>query len=158
MIQWICKSFDELSKKELYSILALRQEIFILEQYCPYLDADGKDIKCYHLIGIDKNNNLLAYSRLIPKGLSYPNATSIGRIISSNAARGSGFGRALVEMSIKEIKRLFGESPIRIGAQCYLKGFYEKFGFQVDSPIYLEDGIPHQEMIYIFDKKKNTRS
>ena len=155
MIQWTCKSFDELSKKELYSILALRQETFVVEQYCPYLDVDGKDIQCFHLIGTNKSNDLLAYSRLIPKGLSYSEETSIGRIISSGAARGSGYGRALMETSIQELKRLFGETSVRIGAQCYLKGFYEKFGFQVASPIYLEDGIPHQEMIYIFEKKED---
>lgn len=155
MIQWTCKSFDELSKKELYRILALRQETFVLEQYCPYLDVDGKDIECFHLIGTNKSNDLLAYSRLLPKGLSYSNETSIGRIISSGAARGGGYGRALVETSIKEIERLFGRIPIRIGAQCYLKGFYEKFGFRVDSPIYLEDGIPHQEMIYTFEESKS---
>ncbi|MGB0864654.1 MAG: GNAT family N-acetyltransferase [Saprospiraceae bacterium] len=153
-MQWTCKSFDELSKKELYSILALRQETFVVEQYCPYLDVDGKDIECFHLIGTNENNELLAYSRLIPKDLSYPNEISIGRIISSGAARGGGYGRALMEKSIKELKRLFGEIPIRIGAQCYLKGFYEKFGFQIASPIYLEDGIPHQEMVYFFEKKK----
>jgi ElaA protein len=154
MIQWNCKSFDELSKKELYRILALRQETFVVEQYCPYLDVDGKDIECFHLIGMNESNDLLAYSRLIPKGLSYSNESSIGRIISSGATRGGGYGRALMERTIIEIERLFGRIPIRIGAQCYLKGFYEKFGFQVDSSVYLEDGIPHQEMVYTFEEKK----
>lgn len=155
MIQWNCKSFDELSKKELYRILALRQETFVVEQYCPYLDVDGKDIECFHLIGTNKSNDLLAYSRLIPNGLSYSNESSIGRIISSGATRGGGYGRALMERTIIEIERLFGRMPIRIGAQCYLKGFYEKFGFQVDSSIYLEDGIPHQEMVYTFEEKED---
>ena len=151
MIQWFCKSFDELTSKELYSILALRQEIFVVEQYCPYLDVDGKDFSCYHLFSTNKDNNLLAYSRLVPKGLSFTNEASIGRIMSSPLARGTGMGGKLIHQSISEVERLFGNVNIRIGAQCYLTGFYNKFGFVVDSEVFLEDAIPHVEMLYVFE-------
>ena len=150
MIKWQCKSFDELSKDELYRLLALRQEVFVVEQYCPYLDVDGKDIDAHHLLVCDKDNNLLAYSRLLPKGASYNNATSIGRIMISPKFRNKGLGRPLMEHSIKHSQRLFGNIPIRIGAQCYLIGFYEKCGFKIASEMLLEDNIPHIEMIYEF--------
>jgi ElaA protein len=147
MIRWICKSFDQLTTIELYQILALRQEVFVVEQYCPYQDADNIDLECFHQMGFDKNNKLIAYARLIPKGISYPNATSIGRILSAPKNRTNGMGRKLLEATLFQMKRLFGDQTVRIGAQCYLLGFYQKFGFEKTGGLYLEDGIPHIEMI-----------
>ena len=124
----------------------LREQVFIVEQYCPYLDADGKDPKALHLTGRNDNGDLLAYARIFPKGISFPNHASIGRIITTPKARGIGAGRQLVEQAILQIKLHFNTNTIKIGAQCYLIGFYNKCGFQVASDIYLEDAIPHVNM------------
>ena len=145
MIQWINKNFDELSVHELYAILRLRSEVFVVEQNCVFQDMDNKDQSSWHLMGWE-NNMLVAYTRLIPPGVSYPIA-SIGRVITSQAARGTGTGKLLMEKSIEEAKRLFGNVPIKIGAQLYLKEFYNSFGFKQSSDIYDEDGIDHIEMI-----------
>lgn len=141
----ICKPFDSLTVKELYAILRLRSEIFVVEQNCVFLDMDNKDQSCQHLM-LYQNKELMAYARIVPAGISYQQA-SIGRIISSNAARGRGFGKQLVQLSIDNCKRLYGNKPIKIGAQLYLKAFYESFGFVTSSEVYDEDGIDHIEMI-----------
>jgi len=142
---WTCKKFDELSTRELYAILQLRNEVFIVEQNCPYLDCDNKDIKCWHLMGTE-NEKLLAYARLIPAGVSY-RETSIGRVVSSPQARGKGLGKELMRESIRRVRQLFQTESIRIGAQLYLQDFYKGFGFIKDSEIYLEDNIQHIEML-----------
>ena len=145
MITWLCKYFTDLSNSELYAILRLRNEVFIVEQNCPYQDLDNKDQKCYHLAGW-KGDDLLAYTRLIPPGVAYPQI-SIGRVVSSPSARRTGIGRELMKVSLEKCRELFGDKPIRIGAQLYLQEFYASFGFAVSSDIYLEDGIRHIEMI-----------
>lgn len=140
------KSFEELSPYELYDIMRLRQEVFVVEQDCPYLDADGKDIKAIHVLGTDDEGILHSYSRLLDRGISYDENPSIGRVINSSSVRGTGEGKRLMEYSINEIKKLY-PGAIKIGAQAYLKRFYESFGFvDLDMP-YLEDGIPHLIMI-----------
>jgi ElaA protein len=145
MISWILKPFAELTPYELYSILQLRNEVFIVEQNCPYQDMDNKDQKSWHLMGI-KENKLMAYSRLLAPGISY-SESSIGRIVSSPSVRKTGMGKKLMEESIKQIKNLFKTDTIRIGAQLYLKSFYESYGFVQDGEIYLEDNIPHIIML-----------
>ena len=145
MISWILKPFAELTPYELYNILQLRNEVFIVEQNCPYQDMDNKDLKSWHLMGI-KENKLMAYSRLLAPGISY-SESSIGRIVSSPSVRKTGMGKKLVEESIKQIKNLFKTDTIRIGAQLYLKTFYESYGFVQDGEIYLEDNIPHIIML-----------
>ncbi|MBK8626688.1 MAG: GNAT family N-acetyltransferase [Saprospiraceae bacterium] len=148
-LSYSCKPFAQLSIDELYAILRLRQEVFIVEQSCPYLDADGKDIKGYHLMGVDENKGLHGYTRLLPEGVYYSGYTSIGRVINSTTVRGKGYGKELMQLSIMKIKELYPDYPIKIGAQAYLKKFYESFGF-VDIGIpYLEDGIPHIIMILV---------
>ncbi len=141
-----CLPFEALSVYQLYEIMALRQEVFVVEQNCPYLDADGKDLKGWHLMLRDATAKLIAYARLLPKGISYE-YPAIGRIVSAPSARGTGAGRQLVQMAIEDCYRLFGKEPIKIGAQTYLLNFYQSFGFEVVSEEYLEDGIPHVEMI-----------
>lgn len=144
-ITWVCKFFDQLSLRELYAILRLRNEVFVVEQQCPYQDADRKDFYSWHLMGYQEDN-LIAYTRLIPKGISYEEA-SIGRVVTSPIVRRTGCGKMLMQKSIEQLYELFSPQPIHIGAQLYLKKFYESFGFKEIGAVYLEDGIEHIEMI-----------
>ena len=144
-IAWKCKPFSELSNEELYKILQLRNEVFIVEQNCVYQDCDGKDYKSYHLMAW-KNDTLVAYTRLLPPGVSYENAASIGRVITSPSARRHSLGKQLFAKSIEKIYFLFGMINIKIGAQLYLKSFYESFSFVQKGAVYLEDGIEHIPM------------
>lgn len=141
MINWICKSFEELTTLELYALLQLRNEVFIVEQNCPYLDVDGKDLKSFHLMAW-KEDRLIAYTRLIPPGISY-DEVSIGRVVNSPSVRGSGIGKELMQLSIAKIYELFGKQDILIGAQFYLKKFYSDLGFEQEGDVYLEDNIEH---------------
>ena len=145
MTNWTCKKFTALTTEELYMILRLRSEVFVVEQNCVFLDMDNKDQYCDHLMGWS-DNILVGYSRIVPAGISYVE-TSIGRIVSSPAARGTGIGRELLKESIDTLYILHGKRAIRIGAQYYLKKFYESFGFVQKGEIYLEDGIEHIEML-----------
>ena len=144
-INWTCKFFDDLFPHELYIIIKLRNEVFIVEQKCVFQDADDKDLKCYHLIGFTRNE-LAAYARLVPAGVSYKNI-SIGRIVTSPQYRSMGAGKALMKEAINRCNLLYGEQTIKIGAQLYLKHFYESFGFRQSSEMYLEDDIPHIQML-----------
>lgn len=144
-MNWTCQRFSQLEPEELYAILRLRSEVFVVEQNCVFLDMDNKDMYCDHLCGWE-NGSLLGYSRIVPAGISYVES-SIGRIVSSPAARGRGVGRELVTKSIEILYRLHGRRSIRIGAQYYLKRFYASFGFVQKGEIYLEDGIEHIEMV-----------
>jgi ElaA protein len=145
MINWLLKKFDDLTPQELYSILQLRNEVFVVEQNCVFQDADNKDQFSYHLMGWD-GKKLIAYSRIIPPGTVYE-FPSIGRVVTSPLARRNGSGKVLMEESIKAIQKLFGDAAIQLGAQLYLKKFYESFGFLQSGDVYLEDGIQHIEMI-----------
>jgi ElaA protein len=144
-MHWILKPFNELTPKELYNILQLRNEVFIVEQNCPYQDCDNKDLYAWHLMGIEENK-LIAYSRLLAPGISY-SESSIGRVVSSPSTRKTGIGKKLMQESIVHIKNLFRTDTIRIGAQLYLQKFYESFGFKREGNVYLEDNIPHIIML-----------
>jgi ElaA protein len=141
----VTKPFNQLTPFELYAILRLRNEIFVVEQNCVFQDADNKDQACHHLL-LYQNNELVAYARLVPPGLAFPEM-SIGRIVTSAVVRGTGTGKFLMEAAIQQAYTLFGKAPIRIGAQLYAIGFYELFGFEAAGPIYDEDGIDHIEMV-----------
>ncbi len=144
-IVWKCKPFTALSNHELYAIMRLRNEVFVVEQNCVFQDADNKDQESFHLMGYIQDD-LAAYARLVPAGVSY-NHISIGRIITSPLFRNIGVGKALMHQSIEHCNQLFSIQTIKIGAQLYLKKFYESFGFkQVDDP-YDEDGILHIHML-----------
>lgn len=143
-----CVPFDELSLDELYAILALRQEVFIVEQNCPFLDADGKDQLALHLMIFDETGSLVAYTRLFDKDIYYDGYTSIGRVVSSPNARGEGIGRVLMKKSIEKVLNDSEKAPIKIGAQKYLEKFYQSLGFRLTGNDYIEDGIPHTYMIY----------
>lgn len=150
-IQWKIKPFKDLSPNELYDILKLRSEIFVVEQNCVYLDIDGKDKIALHLFG-EFEGKIVAYTRLFSAGISFDNA-SIGRVVVDSNYRSKNFGHDLIRESISKIKNHFGEIKITIGAQLYLKKFYESHGFIQTSEMYLEDNIPHIEM-----KRDNLQS
>lgn len=146
-MNWKTLTFNELTTEQLYEIMLVRQDVFVVEQNCPYLDADNKDQHCFHVLGYNENEELVAYSRLVPKEISYPNSVSIGRILTTKNGRGKGIGKRLVQYSLDETKRLFNADKITISAQCYLIKFYEFFGFRIVGETYLEDDIPHIKMV-----------
>ncbi|RYG48604.1 MAG: GNAT family N-acetyltransferase [Chitinophagaceae bacterium] len=146
-MNWQLKSFEDLSNKELYQILQLRAEVFVVEQNCPYQDVDGKDAQATHLWATDANGTLMAYCRLLPSGVSYAEP-SIGRVANALVARGKGLGREMMERAILHISQKWAEPAIRISAQCYLEKFYTSLGFATTSEPYLEDDIPHINMLW----------
>ncbi len=143
-LEWICKKFNELTVNELYEIMKLRSEVFVVEQNCVYLDADDKDLKGYHLFTFI-DHKIAAYARLLPPNVSYAQA-SIGRVLTATSQRKKGSGILLMQEAIKQTHHLYTTSAIKIGAQLYLKKFYEGLGFAQTSGIYDEDGIDHIEM------------
>lgn len=147
MITFTCLSFSKLSLQQLYDMMVLRQIVFVVEQDCPYLDADGKDQVSHHLLGYDQDNELVAYTRIVPPNVSYKNYASIGRVVNAKKVRGQGTGQLLMKNSIQETKKLFPTASIKISAQSYLLQFYTNLGFQPVGEEYLEDGIPHTAMI-----------
>lgn len=138
--------FSKLTLEELYESLTLRQLVFCVEQKCAYLDCDGKDQVALHLLGRDASGRLVGYARLVPPGVSFEEP-SIGRVVSHPRARRTGVGKALMREAIARTRASFGPKAIHIGAQLYLRRFYEEFGFVVSSPIYDEGGIPHVQMM-----------
>lgn len=142
---WICKPFHELSPSELYDILQLRSEVFVVEQQCIFPDMDNKDQHCLHFYCL-QDGQTAAYARLVPAGISFPEP-SIGRVVSSPKVRGTGLGRELMQRSIQEVYHYWGNTPIRIGAQLYLENFYTLLGFVRCGDIYLEDNIQHIQML-----------
>ncbi len=145
-IQWVTKSFADLSNIELYTMLRLRSEVFVVEQNCVYLDIDKNDLEAHHTLGWI-GNELAATTRLFDKNIMYDGYQSIGRVLTAPKYRRTGAGKELMNYSIKECERLFGKGPIKIGAQFYLKKFYSELGFEQTGEIYLEDGIDHIPMI-----------
>ncbi len=145
MIRFECRKFSELTPHQLYEIIYLRNEVFVVEQNCVFQDADHKDQDAFHLMAFI-DDDLAGYTRLLPKELSY-DEMSIGRVVTSPKYRRTGIGKKLMEASINKCHELFGEGAIKIGAQLYLKHFYESFGFKQEGEGYLEDGIPHIYMI-----------
>lgn len=145
MIEWSLKSFAELSNIELYKVLQLRSEVFVVEQNCPFQDIDDKDQYANHLCAW-QHDKLVAYTRILPPGVSYAEA-SIGRVANSITVRGSGIGRELMGRSIDVVYQLFGKKSIKIGAQLYLRKFYESFGFTAIGDVYIEDDIEHILML-----------
>lgn len=143
---WHCTSFHDLPPRTLYDLLALRSAVFVVEQSCPYLDPDGLDPQAMHVYAFDSNGVLNAYARILPPGTSYAEA-SIGRVCTALSERGTGLGRELLRRTLGYVKTHHGEVPLRISAQAYLVGFYGSFGFRQVSETYLEDGIPHIEML-----------
>jgi ElaA protein len=142
-----CKAFTELSVEELYEILALRSEVFVVEQNCIFLDLDHKDQKALHFMGFDHNNRVMAYTRLFDESDYYEGFLSIGRVVASPKGRGEGYGRQIFGKSVEKVQEVFGQKSIKIGAQAYLESFYASFGFESINEDYIEDGIPHKIMV-----------
>ena len=143
-LKWNTKRFEALSTIEMYSILKLRSEVFVVEQNCVYQDIDGKDMKALHLFG-EEDGKIIAYSRLFNVGDYFENA-SIGRVVVAENCRNKKYGHDLMREAISAIETHFQETKITISAQLYLKKFYESHGFVQTSETYLEDDIPHIEM------------
>lgn len=144
-LHWTLTPFHELTVDQLYKIIQLRIAVFVVEQQCNFQDADDKDLNAWHLCCWDEDN-LAAYSRILPPGISYKEA-SIGRVLTAKNFRGKKIGKELMQQSIEAVYQLFGKTSIQIGAQLYLKKFYEEFGFKKNGEVYLEDNIPHIKMI-----------
>lgn len=145
-MNWKIKLFNELTTDELYEILRLRAEVFVVEQDCAYQDLDLKDRLSYHLF-LEENNEVIAYLRIIQKNVSYPEI-SIGRVITKKTYRGKGIAREMVQKAINYVIDKLKENKIRISAQAYLLEFYKSLGFKQTSDIYLEDGIKHIQMLF----------
>lgn len=138
------KHFNELTAIELYRILRARAEIFVVEQDCVYQDLDNKDLNAWH-VWYEDEDGVAAYCRVLDKGVSYPDEGSIGRVIT--VKRGTGLGYKIMMEGIRIAKEKFGQTALRISAQQYAQGFYEKCGFARVSEPYLEDDIPHVQML-----------
>jgi ElaA protein len=146
MLTVTVKSFSEFSIDELYDVLQLRSEVFVVEQDCVYQDLDGKDKKALHVIGTNDEGNVVAYTRLFDAG-DYFEKASIGRVVVSDKARAFGYGHDIMKASITAIEAHYNTKNIKISAQTYLKKFYESHGFAQIGEEYLEDGIPHIAMV-----------
>lgn len=145
MIVFNFKTFDELTKKELYNLLALRSEVFVVEQHCFYLDPDGKDLSAVHLLGMEEDK-LVAYMRLFLPGNDH-DPIIFGRVLTSSAVRSKGYGKRLIQAMLDYCSNHFKSYDIHCSAQHYLQSFYESFGFKMVGDIYDDAGIAHIKMI-----------
>ena len=143
----VIKKFSKLSTEEIYNILKLRSEVFVVEQNCVYQDIDEKDQKAIHLF-IEKNSEIIAYTRIFKKGDYYEENPSIGRVVVSKKERGKNLGKEIMKKSIYYVKENMDEKKIELSAQKYLDKFYKELQFYSEGEDYLEDGIPHQRMFY----------
>ena len=146
LIRWTSSTLSELDAMTLYHVLLLRQTVFILEQSCLYPDIDSLDEQAIHLLGFNSEQQLVAYLRVLPPGLSYAEP-AIGRVVVPESARGEGVGRELIREGVRLTRQLYASTDIRISAQTYLLALYEDVGFVSVGEAYVEDGIPHQEML-----------
>lgn len=144
-MDWFYKTYEELTKDELYALLHLRAEVFVVEQDCPYQDVDNKDQKAIHVFVV-KDTEVIAYARIFRTG-DYFEETAIGRVTTKQSYRGTGLGKELMEKSITYIDTHFDSDTIHISAQTHLKKYYESFGFKQVGEGYLEDDIPHIGML-----------
>ncbi|KIP97505.1 MULTISPECIES: GNAT family N-acetyltransferase [Pseudomonas] len=142
-IEWICKHHSDLGKEQLYALLKLRSDVFVVEQKCAYPDLDGQDLEgdTYHLMGWE-DDQLMAYLRLLDPE-SQGGDVVIGRVITAPAGRGKGLGHAMMEQALKQAGKHWPQVPIYLSAQAHLQGYYGRYGFVVAGEEYLEDGIPH---------------
>ena len=140
-------TFERMTNLQLYRLLQLRQEVFVVEQECPYLDCDDIDLVSLHVLGYDEHEKIEACSRLVPPGYSYSKFVSIGRVVTSRTIRGRGHGKALMTYSIHRAIETWPDYDIKISAQTYAVAFYSSLGFVVTGEEYLEDDIPHVAMV-----------
>lgn len=142
------RSFSQLSNEELYRILQLRSEVFVVEQNCVYLDADDLDQEGHHVLGFSQNQEIHAYTRVLPPGSTYSEYASIGRVITSHSFRKQRHGKPLMAFTLAQCQLLYPNDKIKISAQSYLIKYYNELGFQEIGEGYLEDGIPHIAMVF----------
>ena len=145
MLEIEVKTYEELTNEQLYNLLQLRSQVFVVEQQCPYLDIDGKDINAVHILG-KKNTKIVAYTRIFKPGVYFKNA-SISRVVVNVKYRNKEYGYQIIKAAITSINNLFNTSVIELSAQAYLKQFYINLGFNTLGNEYLEDNIPHIMMI-----------
>jgi len=145
-VQWKTSDLESLGATGLYRLVRERVAVFVVEQDCPYQDLDGLDDQAVHLWAEAPNGAILAYARVLPPGVSYIEA-SVGRVLTTRAGRAKGLGRALMERALAQCAQRYPESGVRISAQQYLRAFYSSLGFKTVRGPYLEDGIPHIEML-----------
>ena len=146
-MKWQVKTFNALTNEELYEVLRLRVDVFVVEQACPYPEIDGKDLEALHLMAKEAHTGkIVAYSRLLAPGVSYEEA-SLGRVIVASEWRKTGVGLQLLQKAVERLLSEYGPT-IQIGAQAHLEAYYEKVGFVKNSDVYLEDDIPHIDMLY----------
>ena len=141
------KRLEEMSAQELYRIMKLRSEVFVVEQNCVYLDPDGLDEQCNHIF-LEENGEILAYCRVLNRGITFPEV-SIGRVVVGKNSRGKDYSKKILKAAMDFVEKELGETEIQIAAQSYLVSFYNGLGFKTISEEYEEDGIPHINMIYI---------
>lgn len=148
VVRWHARRFHELDADTLYALLKLRSEVFVVEQQCVYLDPDGKDRhpEAVHLFGIADDGAIAAYLRILPPGLSYPQV-SFGRVLTAPAFRGRGLGDPMLHAALDEIAARWPGHDVQIGAQAHLQHYYGRHGFEPSSDPYLDDGIPHIDML-----------
>lgn len=146
-LNWQIKHYNDLTTNEFHDIIALRIKAFVVEQNCTYQELDGKDKKSYHLIVRNGMGDIVATSRLLPPGLSYSDECAIGRVVIDESLRGQGIGHDLMERCLKFSFMEFGDCSVKISAQKHLEKYYEKHDFKSTGNEYMEDGIPHVEMI-----------
>jgi len=146
LLKWQCARFDELSGQQIYAILKARCDVFIMEQHCVYPDVDGLDLTTLHVMAWTDDNQLAAYLRIHAPNTNYKEP-SLGRVLSTPAFRGTGLGRQLIAEGLKQLEAHHPQQAVRISAQAYLIEFYRSFGFVIVSEEYLEDDIPHIEML-----------
>jgi len=145
-MEWVLKKFHQLSLDELYGILQLRLEVFVVEQDCPYQDLDGKDLEAYHLF-LKDNDEIVAVLRILPENVAYEE-TAIGRVIVKESYRGQKIAKTMMRKAIGFITNDLGKKKIKLSGQAYLTDFYIDLGFKKVSDEYLEDGIKHYEFLY----------
>lgn len=145
-INWQCARLDELTAAQQYAIFSTRSEVFVVEQNCVFQEMDGLDLDAVHVIGWAGDNVVAAYLRIVAPGIKF-DEPSLGRVITSKNFRGGGAGKTLIAEGIRQLERIYPGQAIRIGAQAYLEKFYGSFGFKTVTDIYLEDDIPHIDMV-----------
>lgn len=145
-MNFVTHTFTQLTTAQLYELLKARQAVFVVEQNCAYLDSDGQDFSAHHVLGLH-HQQLACYARILPPSLHTQNFPSIGRVLTLPKFRGQQLAKQLMTFAIAECQQLYGQQPIYISAQVYLLDFYQSLGFGLQGEIYLEDNIPHINMV-----------
>ena len=145
MLEFKSYTFNQLTTQQLHDLMRLRIDVFVVEQDCPYPEIDGRDLDATHILGTD-NDEIVAYTRILPAGSVFPEV-SFGRVVVAQSHRGKSLGHDLLKFTLATIEAEHGNIPVRISAQVYLVGYYQQYGFEIAGEEYLEDGLPHIDML-----------